>query len=220
MAWLDTFQKIRDTDWSKAPDPERESKANEIVQITAYGSAAASVIPVPFVDLALLLPFHTAMVMTVGHVFGRSLNNAEAKRVALELGAVAGVTLAGRVAISAVKKLLLPGFGGVLAAPASFAVTWAFGQLAIAYFKHPNLSQDDLKKVFSDAVKEAGNQFSKETFDRFRKQAADADPPVEPADSAGSAQADEPAETPKSAEPAPKPSEPVRAQIRPKKRTM
>lgn len=137
--------------------------------MTAYASAAATAVPVPFTDLALLLPFHTAMVMTVGHVLGRTLNDAEAKQVALELGAVAGLTLAGKVAIGVLKKFLLPGLGGFLAAPASFAVTWAFGRLTMAYFKNPEQSREDLNTVFKDAMREGAKHFSKEAFDRFRR---------------------------------------------------
>ena len=169
MSWLDRFEEIRSRDWSQAPAPDREEMAREVVQMTAYASAAASVVPVPLVDLALLLPFHTTMVMTVGHVFGRNLTDAEAKRVAVELGAIAGVTLAGRAAISVLKKLVLPGIGGLLAAPASFAVTWAFGRLTIAYFKDPDQSREVLNSIFKDAMKEGTKHFSKEAFDRFRR---------------------------------------------------
>ncbi len=173
MSWLDRFAEIRSRDWSQVPDPERSEMAREVVQMTAYASAAAAVVPIPFTDLALLLPFHTAMVMTVGHVFGRNLTDAEAKRVAIELGTIAGVTIAGRVAISVLKKLVLPGIGGLLAAPASFAVTWAFGRLTIAYFKDPELSREDLDAIFKDAMKEGSKHFSKEAFDRFRRSQSD-----------------------------------------------
>jgi len=169
MSWLDTFKEIRSTDWSQVPEPDRDKKAREVVTITAYASAAAAVVPVPFVDLALLLPFHSAMVMTVGHVLGRNISEAEAKRVALELGAVAGVTLAARAGLTALKKIVMPGIGGVLAAPASFAATWALGRVTITYFHNPELSREELKRVFKDAFSEAGEHFSKETLDRFRK---------------------------------------------------
>lgn len=169
MSWLDTLAEIRKTDWSKVPGAEREAAAREVVQIASYAAAAASVVPIPLVDIAFLLPVHTSMVMTVGHVHGRNLSDAEAKRVALELGAVAGVTLAGRAALSAIKKILLPGLGGVLAAPASFAVTWALGRAAIAYFKDPSLSRDDLRRVFSDAFKEGKASYDEERLEEFEE---------------------------------------------------
>jgi uncharacterized protein (DUF697 family) len=208
MSWLDTFAEIRSRDWSQEPESARESTAREVVTISAYAGAAAAVVPVPLVDLALLLPFHSAMVMTIGHVYGRPVTKAEAKRVALELGAVAGVTFAGRAALTALKKLLLPGLGGMLAAPASFAITWGFGQLVIAYFKDPGLSQEELKKVFRRGIDDAAQVFSAEAFERWREQmkssggaapeesadAADAKPAAEPstAEPASSRQGDEP----------------------------
>lgn len=176
MSWLDTLSEIRATDWTQAPEPEREAKAREVIMISGYASAAAAVVPVPFVDLALLLPFHSAMVMTIGHVYGRPLSDTEAKRVVVELGAVAGVTVGARAALTALKKTFLPGVGGVLAAPASFAGTWALGRVTIEYFKNPGLSRDELRKVFKDAFTEAGKIFSKEAFDRFRGKASADDP--------------------------------------------
>lgn len=195
MSWLDTLSEIRATDWSQAPEPEREAKAREVVMISGYASAAAAVVPVPFVDLALLLPFHSAMVMTIGHVFGRPLSDTEAKRVVVELGAVAGVTVGARAALTALKKTFLPGVGGVLAAPASFAGTWALGRVTIEYFKNPGLSRDELRKVFKDALTEAGKIFSKETFDRFRGKA-----PPDDADVSEVPSEDPPAESPPEAE--------------------
>ncbi|MCA9550637.1 MAG: DUF697 domain-containing protein [Myxococcales bacterium] len=256
MSWLDTLSEIRSTDWSKVPEPERERKAAEVVTITSYASAAASgaasVVPVPAIDMALLFPIQTAMVMTVGHVLGRPLTEAEAKRVAVELGAVAGVTIAAHFGLNALKKLALPFFGGLLAAPAaiagSFAVTWALGRVTIAYFKDPELSREELKTVFKDAFKEAGDHFSKEAFERFRKgEGADdevevqADPPEhapaskpEPGPKAGPAPKPEaPKAPPQKAEAAPKAEPAPRAtpegeaeaplrsdSVRPKKRTM
>ena len=169
MSWFDTLAEIRKTDWTEVPEAECESAANEVIQIASYAAAGASVVPIPLADVALLLPIHTAMVMTVGHVHGRNLSDAEAKRVALELGAVAGVTLAGRAALSAIKKILLPGLGGILAAPASFAVTWGLGKATIAYFKDPSLSRADLKKVFADAFKEGKASFDKEELETFEE---------------------------------------------------
>lgn len=217
MSWLDTLAEIRKTDWSKIPEPEREATSREVVQIASYAAAAASVVPVPLVDVALLLPVHTAMVMTVGHVHGRNLSDAEAKRVALELGAVAGVTLAGRAALSALKKILLPGIGGVLAAPAAFAVTWALGRVSNAYFKDPSLSREDLKKVFSDAFREGKANYAEEDLEDFE------------ADQAGTAAAEAPDESPPEASPrssetpADDATSPDRApsdHVRPKKRSL
>lgn len=219
MSWLDTFSQIRSTDWTKVPDSEQDEKAREVVTITAYASAASAMVPIPLVDLALLVPIHSAMVMTVGHVLGRSVNDTEAKRVVLELGAVAGVTVAARAGLTALKKIVLPGIGGVLAAPASFAATWALGRVTIAYFREPHLSRDELRTVFKDAFKEAGQHFSKDKLDNFKKRNVDAEPssaPQSPAPTAASAPEVSPVEAePATPEPAPRPGVPLSVMAEP-----
>lgn len=189
MSWLDRLAEIRKTDWTQIPDAEREAMALEVVTIASYAAAAASLVPVPLVDVALLLPVHTAMVMTIGHVHGRNLSDAEAKRVALELGAVAGVTLAGRAALSALKKVLLPGLGGVLAAPASFAVTYALGRVANIYFKDPSVSREDLKQAFSDAFKEGKASYQEEKAEAYRSDGATSEEDVVDVEAAPAASA-------------------------------
>ncbi len=56
-------------------------------------------------------------------------------------------------------------------APA-FAFNWAMGRAAIKYFKHPGMSRELMKEVFKKAQTEAKSHFSKDAFDRFRKQNA------------------------------------------------
>jgi uncharacterized protein (DUF697 family) len=169
MSWLDTLEEIRKNDWSKASETERAAKANDAVNICGYAAAATSVVPIPLADILLLLPVHSVMVMTVGHIYGRKVTGAEAKRVVLELGSIAGLTFAGGAAINALRKLFLPAIGGLLAVPATFALTWGLGRVSMAYFSDPALSREDLKKVFEDALKEGKSSFSKEAFDRFRQ---------------------------------------------------
>ncbi len=197
MTWLDSLSEIRDRDWSDARPAERELKSQEVVQISAYAAAAASVVPLPFAELALLLPIHSAMVMTVGHIYGRPVSRTEASRVAVELGAVAGLTMAGTAALSALRKILLPGIGGLLAAPASFALTWGLGKIAIEYFQNPGISQERMKTVFKEAMEEAKGVFSREHLDRFRKDHGEGEAVVRAADDdAAIAEAEDPARTP------------------------
>jgi uncharacterized protein (DUF697 family) len=168
MSWLDALAEIRRRDWSQADARARAQAAREVVEIAAYGGCVAAVVPIPLVDLAILLPVHSAMVMTVGHVYGRSLTQAEAKRVALELGAVAGLSFATSAAFSAIKRVLLPGVGGLLSLPTTFALTTAIGRVSIAYFATPDVSRADLEATFRATLDEAKSWFSVEAFERFR----------------------------------------------------
>jgi uncharacterized protein (DUF697 family) len=174
MSWLDSLEEVRRRDWATAPRVEQDSTAREVVDICAYGGCLSAVVPIPLADLAILLPVHSAMVMTIGHVYGRSITQTEAKRLAVELGAVAGMSFAGVAALGALKRLLLPGVGGLLSIPASFALTWGLGRAAIAYFADPTLSRDDLKRVFDEALREGRSVFSPEALERFRQKAAQA----------------------------------------------
>lgn len=226
MSWLDSLDEIKRSDWATAPLEERREKAREVVDICSYGGCLASVGPIPFADLAILLPVHSAMVVTVGHVFGRSITQTEAKRIALELGAVAGLSFAGAAAISAIKRLVLPGVGGLLTIPATFALTWALGRASIAYFEDPTLAHEDLKKVFEDAMNEGKSVFSPEAFERFRqragvetkKESRPPEPASAPPPESKAAPASPPPAPPPPADPAPKPAEP--RVTRPPKRTL
>ncbi|MBI4820924.1 MAG: DUF697 domain-containing protein [Deltaproteobacteria bacterium] len=176
MSWLDRLEEVRKNDWAAASLESKRETAREVVDICSYAGSLTSLVPIPIADLALLVPVHSVMVMTIGHVYGRKINETEAKRIAVELGAVAGLSFAGSAAISAIKKLLMPGLGSVLGVPATFALTWGLGRASIAYFENPNLSRDDLQKVFDEAVREGKATFSKDAFDRFRKKQSEGDP--------------------------------------------
>ncbi len=182
MTWLDTLEQIRKTDWSQASEDDRRTKASEVVDICSYGGCLASLVPIPMGELAVLIPVHSAMVMTVGHIYGRPMSQVEAKRIALELGAVAGLSFVGTAAIGALKRILLPGIGGVLTIPATFALTWGLGHAAMAYFQNPSLGREDLKSVFQQAVKDGKSVFSRESFERFRDKYRKGSEPSAPAD--------------------------------------
>jgi hypothetical protein len=82
---------------------------------------------------------------------------------------VCGAGLAAQKGFATLTKLLLPGLGGVLAAPWAFAVTWGMGHVSMHYFRHRELTREVLKGVFDRAVKQAKGVFTKEKFDEFRK---------------------------------------------------
>lgn len=216
MTWLDALEEVRSRDWASAPRAEQEATAREVVDICSYGGCLASVVPIPLADLAILLPVHSAMVMTIGRVYGRSITQTEAKRIAVELGAVAGLSFAGVAAIGAIKRLLLPGVGGLLSIPASFALTWGLGRASMAYFADPELSRDDLKRVFEDALREGKSVFSPEALEKFRQKMKEREgtpaPAADPAPAAAPpppAAAAPPAPPPAAAAPAPTPSAPA-----------
>jgi uncharacterized protein (DUF697 family) len=165
MSWLDTLEDIRTKDFSKAKPAEREKAARTVINLCSYACAAVAVSPIPFSDAIVMLPIQSAMVITVGHIFGRKVTSAAAKDLILELGATAGIGMLARQGL----KALMPIIGALLTIPAAFAANWAMGRVAIEYFKHPGASHDRLKQVYADAKREAGELFSREAFEKFRK---------------------------------------------------
>jgi uncharacterized protein (DUF697 family) len=165
MSWLDTLEDIRKKDFSKATPEERDKAARDVVNMASYACAVVAISPVPFSDAVLMLPMQSAMVMTVGHVYGRKVTQADAKELLLELGATAGVGMLARQGI----KALLPVVGALLTVPAAFAMNWAIGRVAMEYFRSPGMTRDQLKKVYEQAKDEGSKLFSRERFDAFRK---------------------------------------------------
>ncbi|PZR07548.1 MAG: hypothetical protein DI536_27130 [Archangium gephyra] len=180
MSWLDTLEDIRKKDFSKVPAAKRDDAARDVVNMASYACAVISVSPVPFSDAVLMLPVQSAMVVTVGHVYGRKVTEADAKSLIVELATTAGLGMLARQGI----KAILPVFGALLTVPAAFAMNWGIGRVAMEYFRNPNMTSDSLKKVYESAKEEGASLFSMERFNMFRKSAQ---APVEPKPPAKSA---------------------------------
>ena len=166
MSWLDTLEKVRTRDFSKVSSEERDKTARDVINLCSYAVAVVSISPIPLSDLVLMLPIQSGMVVTVGHIYGRKVDQASAKDLIIELGTTAGVGILARQGI----KALVPVFGAVLTIAPAFAFNWAMGRAAMEYFKHPGMSREVMKEVFKQAQTEAKSHFSKDAFDRFRKQ--------------------------------------------------
>jgi len=194
MSWLDTLEELRTRDFRRATQADQERAARDVVNGCSYACAVVAISPLPFSDALLMLPIQSAMVMTVGHIYGRRLDKAEAKDLILEMTAVAGVSFLARQGI----KALLPVVGGLFTVPAAFAANWGMGRVAMEYFKNPGMSRDDLRDVYRRAKEEGSGNFSRSAFDEFRRRnetgiheaakeppAAPAPPPPPPAADAG-----------------------------------
>lgn len=177
MSWLDTLEDIRKKDFSKLAMAKRDEAARDVVNMASYACAVVAVSPIPFSDAVLMLPVQSAMVVTVGHVYGRKVTEADAKSLIVELAATAGLGMLARQGI----KAILPVFGALLTVPAAFAMNWGIGRVAMEYFRNPGMPADQLRKIYEAAKEEGAAMFSKERFDMFRKStsAPPKDPPPE-----------------------------------------
>lgn len=165
MSWLDTLEDIRKKDFSKMAMGKRDEAARDVVNMASYACAVVAVSPIPFSDAVLMLPVQSAMVVTVGHVYGRKVTEADAKSLIVELAATAGLGMLARQGI----KAILPVFGALLTVPAAFAMNWGIGRVAMEYFRNPGMPADQLRKIYEAAKEEGAAMFSKERFDMFRK---------------------------------------------------
>ena len=168
MSWLDTLEDIRKKDFTKTSMAKRDEAARDVVNMASYACAVVAVSPIPFSDAVLMLPVQSAMVVTVGHVYGRKVTEADAKSLIVELAATAGLGMLARQGI----KAILPVFGALLTVPAAFAMNWGIGRVAMEYFRNPGMPAEQLKKIYENAKKEGASMFSKERFDMFRKSKA------------------------------------------------
>ena len=168
MSWLDTLEDIRKKNFSKLPMAKRDEAARDVVNMASYACAVVAVSPIPFSDAVLMLPVQSAMVVTVGHVYGRKVTEADAKSLIVELAATAGLGMLARQGI----KALLPVFGALLTVPAAFAMNWGIGRVAMEYFRNPGMPVEQLRKIYEAAKDEGSAMFSKERFDMFRKSTA------------------------------------------------
>ena len=164
MSWLDTLDDIRLKNFSKEPKEARDAAARDVINMASYACAVVAVSPVPFSDAVLMLPVQSAMVMTIGHIYGRKVTQALAKQLIIELVTTAGAGMLARQGI----KMLLPMVGALLTVPAAFAANWGIGRVAVEYFRNPGAPQDHLNRVFESAKAEGAKMFSRERFDTLR----------------------------------------------------
>ena len=170
MTWMDSLNAAAKGPKKNVSGAERRKISEDLVMMSSMGAAAVTYAPIPLTDFVLVTPVQASMVMAVGRVYGRELNLAESRHIVVELASVCGLGLLAQKGFATLTKILLPGFGGVLAGPYAFAVTYGMGKVAMAYFEDKDANRDALKRVFDDAVAEAKRIFSREKLDEFRRQ--------------------------------------------------
>lgn len=108
--------------------------------------------PLPFADLAVLLPLQTAMLTGVVYASGRPLGPRAAGEwlggIGLNVSAAVGL----REAVRAVLKVV-PGIGATLSGAVAGTGTWALGVAAVRYFVD-GVSLQRSREVFDQALKD------------------------------------------------------------------
>ncbi|MCC6528383.1 MAG: SHOCT domain-containing protein [Polyangiaceae bacterium] len=152
------------------PGDDKDVRCKRLIERCGYGAAALTILPIPGSEIIAVMPLHVGMVVGIAELHGVELSRSSATELVLKIGATVGLSLVGsRVAMTA-GKILLPGLGGIIAAPFMYASTLAIGAVARAYFKGGGeLVESEMRAVYEDTVKRA-----KETFDPRRAKSEEA----------------------------------------------
>jgi uncharacterized protein (DUF697 family) len=132
-----------------------------IIKERSLWCAGVSLEPVPFLDLAVILPLHIKMVIDIGETYGFGLSRERAKEIALELAGTIALNYAARLATRSAMKAI-PIFGAVLNAPLVYTSTYALGVVAERYFRarRPELPALENTQTLSQSIIEQGKEMA------------------------------------------------------------
>lgn len=161
MSLQNVLDDLRGASFKDVPERQRAEAAKRFVERCGYASAALTLLPVPFSDVFAVVPLHVGMVAGIGEIYGREITRDSATELCLKIGTAAGLSLVGRRLVTAATKVLLPGLGGLLAAPAMYAQTIALGTVVRAWFERDGaLSDVEIKVLFGKAAEEAKESYT------------------------------------------------------------
>lgn len=164
------------------PADERERRSRQLIERCGYATAALTLLPIPGSEILGVMPVHVGMVLGIGEAYGAELTRESATELLAKIGATVGLSLVGSKLASTAGKILLPGLGGLVAAPFMFATTVALGTVARLYFESGGRMTDaEMREVFERAKAEA-----KKIFDPDRARSREARDMAESASEASS----------------------------------
>jgi len=131
-----------------------------LIERCGYAAAALTILPIPGSEIIGVMPLHVGMVIGIGEEYGETLTRESAVELITRIGATVGLSLVGsRLAMTA-GKVILPGLGGLVAAPFMFASTLAIGTVARMYFANDgDVSDRQMKAAYDREVRRAKRDF-------------------------------------------------------------
>jgi uncharacterized protein (DUF697 family) len=175
VGFRETVDRIRKSDFGQASTEQRDKSSKEVITVCSLASGGLVLQPIPALEQGVIL-VQVGMVIALAHIHNEQLDRKRAKEVLMDLGAVTGVNLLGRQAATTIAKVLLPGIGGVLAAPSAFAITWATGHAAQHYFASGGkLDKEKLKAIFEQEKKRGRAHYSDDAARDARPDAKELD---------------------------------------------
>lgn len=143
---------------------ERLEAAGKLIASASRWSVGAAIVPVPYLDLALLASVQTKLIVSLASLYDQKLSKQTVTGVITLLIGTLAPSGAARLTTSVLSKFL-PGFGSAIGTVslATFAAsaTYAIGKVFVRHFENggsfSNFSskavQDELKKEFDSAAK-------------------------------------------------------------------
>jgi uncharacterized protein (DUF697 family) len=144
-----------------------QEKSVAAISTSVKWAAAASMIPLPYVDMLGLAAVQLSMIKDIAEAYGQTAKSEVLRGlIASMLGTLTPIAASTALAGSSLK--MIPGAGSVLGSisVAAFgaAATYAVGKAFVKHFENggtidnfsPEAIQEDLKKDFAKAKKDAG----------------------------------------------------------------
>ena len=144
---------------------ERKKRADSIINRYTAAASTVAASPIPFSDIAILLPTQAAMIVHISSIYDLELSLESAKKLSLAFGAVVGVGFAARaVAANLVKFIPVVGSvaGGVINAGVAGTMTKLMGEAYIAYL-------DDNAENLSEAVQKLSKDIIELYINKVKK---------------------------------------------------
>ena len=144
---------------------ERKKRADSIINLYTAAASTVAASPIPFSDIAILLPTQAAMIVHISSIYDLELSLESAKKLSLAFGAVVGVGFAARAVVANLVKIIpVVGSvaGGVINAGVAGTITKLMGEAYIAYL-------DDNAENLSEAVQKLSKDIIELYIDKVKK---------------------------------------------------
>jgi uncharacterized protein (DUF697 family) len=146
-----------------------DQAAKDLIETCGYAAAALTLLPIPGSEIVAVMPLHVGMIVRLGDLHGVRLERQQATELMLRIGATVGLSLVGSRIATTLAKAILPGLGGIVAAPFMYASTLALGQVAQVYFAQGGLDDAAMRDIYRDVYSS-----SKKDFDPKRARSTEA----------------------------------------------
>jgi uncharacterized protein (DUF697 family) len=138
-------------------------EVNRLVETCGYATAALTILPIPGSEVLGVMPLHVGMVIGIANHYDRTLTRETATELILQIGATVGASLVGSRIATTAAKFILPGLGGIIAAPFMYASTLGIGAVADAWFRSDgSMSRDKMREIYEQSTRQAKQTYQPE----------------------------------------------------------